>query len=199
MPGKGSRRFHPSSPPQQTEHKWYLGSSNLLPSTRDPINAPGSGWQRDRSRMEKEGEMDGSSKEALMEEAPPRYTASPLLPGIPPQLKSLLMAAVVMVILMVVIVTFLLLGLHITETHAEAVLRMTIHGLDGEGTPQHLSLSKKERTGTFAVWDGLNASAVVVYDYSKVLAPPRLLHHPHGKGQHPGAGHRHRELPAAAG
>ncbi|NXD72314.1 PSPC protein, partial [Eolophus roseicapillus] len=123
------------------------------------------------------GEMDGSSKEALMEEAPPRYTASPRLPCIPPQLKSLLMAAVVMLILMVVIVTFLLLGLHITETHAEEVLRMTIHGLDGEGTPQHLSMSKKERTATFAVRDGLNASAVVVYDYSKLLVGYRSWRH----------------------
>lgn len=49
---------------------------------------------------------------------------------------------------------------------------MTIHGLDGEGTPQHLSMSKKERTGTFAVRDGLNASAMVVYDYSKVRGQP---------------------------
>lgn len=114
---------------------------------------------------------------------------------------------------------------------------MTIHGLDDEGTPQHLSMSKKERTGTFAVRDGLNASGMVVYDYSKVrrqprgrgrgphgaggggrdrteltqvclqtaagrlqvLAPPRLLHHPRGQGQHPGAGHRHRDFPAPAG
>ena len=96
------------------------------------------------------------------------------------------------------------------------VLRMTIHGLDGEGTPQHLSMSKKERTGTFAVRDGLNASVVVVYDYSKVggaapgtggsgdraeltpiclqtaagqlqvLASPRLLRHPRGQGHIPG-------------
>lgn len=49
---------------------------------------------------------------------------------------------------------------------------MTIHGLDGEGTPQQLSMSKKERTGTFATQDGLNASAMVVYDYSKVCGQP---------------------------
>ncbi|XP_075031146.1 surfactant protein C [Calonectris borealis] len=121
--------------------------------------------------------MDGSSKEALMEEAPPRYTASPRLPCIPHQLKSLLIMVVAAVILMVVIVAFLLLGLHITETHAETVLRMTIHGLDGEGTPQHLSMSKKERTGTFAVRDGLNASAMVVYDYSKLLVGYRSWRH----------------------
>ncbi|KAM6395505.1 surfactant protein C [Rhynochetos jubatus] len=116
--------------------------------------------------------MDGSSKEALMEEAPPRYTASPHLPCIPHQLKCLLGVVVAMVVLMVVVVAFLLLGLHITETHAETVLRMTIHGLDGEGTPQHLTMSKKERTGTFAVPDR-NASAVVVYDYGKLLVSYR--------------------------
>lgn len=48
---------------------------------------------------------------------------------------------------------------------------MTIHGLGSEGAPQHLSMSKKERIGTFAVADGLNSSAVVVYDYGKVRAP----------------------------
>ncbi|XP_029891164.1 pulmonary surfactant-associated protein C isoform X2 [Aquila chrysaetos chrysaetos] len=135
MPGRGPRRFHTPSPAllraRQTEHKWHLGSwggPSLLPSTRDPINPPSSGWQRDRSRTVKESEMDDSSKEALMEEAPP-------------------------------------------------VLRMTIHGLDGEGNPQHLSMSKKERTGTFAVRDGLNASAAVVYDYSKLLVGYRSWRH----------------------
>ncbi|NXU21544.1 PSPC protein, partial [Pardalotus punctatus] len=115
------------------------------------------------------GEMDDSSKEALMEEAPPRYTESPRLPCIPHELKSLLLMVVLVVVAVVVVnITFLLLGLHLSESHAETVLRMTIHGLDGEGTPQHLAMSKKERTGTFAVRDGLNASAMVVYDYSKV-------------------------------
>lgn len=45
---------------------------------------------------------------------------------------------------------------------------MTTHGLGGEGPPQRLSMSRRERTGTLAVPDGLNASAMVVYDYSKV-------------------------------
>ncbi|KAM6106754.1 surfactant protein C-like [Pterocles gutturalis] len=121
--------------------------------------------------------MDGSSKEVLMEEAPPKYTESPRLPCIPHQLKCLLMVVLVVVVLVVVIVTFLLMGLHITETHAETVLRMTIHGLEGEGTPQHLAMSQKERTGTFAVRDGLNASAMVVYDYSKLLVGYRSWRH----------------------
>ncbi|NXY51972.1 PSPC protein, partial [Ceuthmochares aereus] len=136
-----------------------------------------SSWQRDRSHTAREGEMDDSSKEALMEEAPPRYTASPSQPCISDQLKSLLIMVVVVVVFMVVIVAFLLLGLYITETHAETVLRMTIHGLDGKGTPQHLSMSKKERIGTFAVRDGLNASAMVVYDYGKLLVGYRTWHH----------------------
>ncbi|NWW38369.1 PSPC protein, partial [Panurus biarmicus] len=124
------------------------------------------------------GEMDDSSKEALMEEAPPRYTESPRLPCIPNELKSLLlMVALVVVALVVVNVTFLLLGLHLSESHAETVLRMTIHGLGGEGTPQQLAMSKKERTGTFAVRDGLNASATVVYDYSKLLVGYRSWRH----------------------
>ncbi|NXY22060.1 PSPC protein, partial [Atrichornis clamosus] len=124
------------------------------------------------------GRMDDSSKEALMEEAPPRYTESPRLPCIPHEVKSLLLMAVLVVVALVVVnVTFLLLGLHLSETHAETVLRMTIHGLDGEGTSQHLSMSKKESTGTFAVRDGLNASAVVVYDYSKLLVGYRSWRH----------------------
>ncbi|XP_021154650.2 pulmonary surfactant-associated protein C [Columba livia] len=121
--------------------------------------------------------MDGSSKEPLLEEAPPSYTASHRLPCIPHQLKCLLIVVVVVVVLVVVIVAFLLLGLHITETHAETVLRMTIHGRDGDGTPQQLSMSKKERTGTFAVRDGLNTSAMVVYDYGKLLVGYRSWRH----------------------
>ncbi|NXO45544.1 PSPC protein, partial [Locustella ochotensis] len=124
------------------------------------------------------GEMEDSSKEALMEEAPPRYSEPPRLPCIPHELKSLLLlAALVVVALVVVNVTFLLLGLHLSETHAETVLRMTVHGLDGEGTPQQLAVSKKERSATFAVREGLNASATVVYDYGKLLVGYRSWPH----------------------
>ncbi|NXH17649.1 PSPC protein, partial [Bucco capensis] len=123
------------------------------------------------------GKMESSSKEPLMEEAPPSYTASSQLPCIPQQLKCFLMGMVLVVTLLVVIVSFLLLGLSISQTHAETVLRMTIHGLDGEGNPQQLSLSKKERTGTFAVRDGLNASALVLYDYNKLLVGYRSWRH----------------------
>ncbi|NXB33422.1 PSPC protein, partial [Eulacestoma nigropectus] len=124
------------------------------------------------------GEMDDSSKEALMEEAPPRYTESPRLPCIPHELRSLLLLVVLLVVALVVVnVTFLLLGQHLSESHAEMVLRMTIHGVDGEGAPQQLAMSKKERTGTFAVRDGPNASATVVYDYGKLLVGYRSWRH----------------------
>ncbi|NXU49842.1 PSPC protein, partial [Turnix velox] len=106
-----------------------------------------------------------------------RYTASPHHPCLPSQLKILLLVATVAITLVVLITSFLLLGLHITETHAETVLRMTIHGVDGDGTPQKLSMSKKERTGTFAVRDGLNTTALVVYDYSKLLVGYRSWSH----------------------
>ncbi|NXE02480.1 PSPC protein, partial [Chaetorhynchus papuensis] len=135
-------------------------------------------WFGPAERTGAHGEMDDSSKEALMEEAPPRYTESPRLPCIPHELKSLLLlVALVVVALVVVNVTFLLLGLHLSESHAETVLRMTIRGLDGEGTPQQLAMSKKGRTGTFAVRDGLNASATVVYDYGELLVGYRSWRH----------------------
>ncbi|XP_059346662.1 pulmonary surfactant-associated protein C [Ammospiza nelsoni] len=122
--------------------------------------------------------MEDSSKEALMEEAPPRYTESPRLPCIPHELKSLLlMVALVVVALVVVNVAFLLLGLHLSESHAETVLRMSIQGLDGEGSPQQLAVSRRERSGTFAVRDGRNGSAAVVYDYSKLLVGYRSWRH----------------------
>lgn len=51
-----------------------------------------------------------------------RYTESPRLPCIPHELKSLLlMVTLVVVALVVVNVTFLLLGLHLSESHAETV------------------------------------------------------------------------------
>ncbi|XP_054150634.1 pulmonary surfactant-associated protein C [Melozone crissalis] len=122
--------------------------------------------------------MEDSSKEALMEEAPPRYTESPRLPCIPHELKSLLlMVALVVVALVVVNITFLLLGLHLSESHAETVLWMSIQGLDGEGSPQQLAVSRGDRSGTFAVRDGHNGSAAVVYDYSKLLVGYRSWCH----------------------
>ncbi|XP_054506503.2 surfactant protein C [Agelaius phoeniceus] len=179
-PRKGPRGF--LSPP------WlFAGSANSTSGTRQlewsqPSPAHPGSYKCPRARAGKgtgaHGEMEDSSKEALMEEAPPRYTESPRLPCIPHELKSLLlMVALVLVALVVVNVTFLLLGLHLSESHAETVLRMSIQGLDGEGSPQKLAVSRRERSGTFAVRDGLNGSAAVVYDYSKLLVGYRSWRH----------------------
>nr|XP_023961389.2 pulmonary surfactant-associated protein C [Chrysemys picta bellii] len=112
--------------------------------------------------------MDVSSKEALIE-APPDYTPVPRIPCLSPHLKRLLIIMVVVVIIVLVVLGFLLMGLHISEKHTETVLRMTIQGLDGEGSLQQLSMSGKERTGTFHIKAGINSSATVVYDYHHLL------------------------------
>ncbi|XP_074838012.1 surfactant protein C [Carettochelys insculpta] len=112
--------------------------------------------------------MEGSSKQALME-APPDYTASPRIPCLPHHLKKLLIIVVVVVIIVLVVLGFLLKGLHMSEKHTETVLRMTIQSLDGEGSPQQLSLSRKERTGIFYIKAGINSSATIVYDYHHLL------------------------------
>uniref|UniRef100_A0A8C3BZK3 Surfactant protein C n=1 Tax=Cairina moschata TaxID=8855 RepID=A0A8C3BZK3_CAIMO len=52
---------------------------------------------------------------------PQEYTASPRLPCVPHQLKSLLTVVAVLVLLVVLVGAFLLLGLRLTETHAETV------------------------------------------------------------------------------
>ncbi|KAJ7305268.1 hypothetical protein JRQ81_011183 [Phrynocephalus forsythii] len=109
-----------------------------------------------------------SSKDVLMNEAPPIYTASPrILPGLP--CKKPLIIVVVVVVIVLIVLGFLLMGLHITQKHTEAVLQMTIQGLDGEGASQHLSMSRKERLATFHVNLDANASATVVYDFNNLL------------------------------
>ncbi|XP_062995331.1 pulmonary surfactant-associated protein C-like [Elgaria multicarinata webbii] len=108
-----------------------------------------------------------SSKDVLMLEAPPDYTASPRLPGLP--CKKLLIVVVVVVVIVVVVLAFGLLGLQSAEKHTETVLQMTIQGVYGEGPPQHLSMSRKERLATFHVNAEVNSSATVVYDYSNLL------------------------------
>ncbi|XP_053126010.1 pulmonary surfactant-associated protein C-like isoform X1 [Hemicordylus capensis] len=111
--------------------------------------------------------MQTSSKEALLAEAPPDYSASPRLPGLP--CKKMLIVVVVVVVIVLVVLGFLLMGLHISEKHTETVLQMTIQGLDGKTSPQHLSMSRKEQVATFQVNGNLNSSATVVYDYSNLL------------------------------
>ncbi|XP_063167197.1 pulmonary surfactant-associated protein C [Candoia aspera] len=117
--------------------------------------------------MEADHKMDSTSKEALMSEAPLDYTESPKHPG--PPCRNLFIVVVVIMGTVLVVLTFLLAGLHITEKHTEAVLKLTIQGLDGKGSPQHLSMSQKERLAIFPIHTKLNSSATVVYDYSNLV------------------------------
>ncbi|XP_060643468.2 surfactant protein C [Anolis sagrei] len=114
--------------------------------------------------MEVYHKMEGGKD---MLERPPVYTASPRLPGLP--CKKPLIIVVVVVVIVLVVLGFLLMGLHITEKHTETVLQMTIQGLDGKGSPQHLSMSRKERLATFHVHGAANASATVVYDFGNLV------------------------------
>ncbi|XP_026570945.1 pulmonary surfactant-associated protein C [Pseudonaja textilis] len=117
--------------------------------------------------MEGDYKMDDSNKLALMSESPPDYTESPKPPDLPwGKLFIMAMAVVGMALLAL---TFLLAGLHITEKHAEAVLQMTIQGLDGKGSSQHLTMSQKEKLAIFPIHMKLNSSATVVYDHSNLV------------------------------
>ncbi|KAM8794538.1 surfactant protein C [Eudromia elegans] len=122
--------------------------------------------------------MDGGSKEALMEEAPPGYSAPRGPPCVPQQLRWLLGAALAAALGTALAASVLLLGLHLAGAHAETVLRMSIEGLRGDGPPRELPVRRTEATGTFAVRDGLNSSAMLVYDYGKLLISYRSWRHP---------------------
>uniref|UniRef100_K7FH50 Surfactant protein C n=1 Tax=Pelodiscus sinensis TaxID=13735 RepID=K7FH50_PELSI len=115
----------------------------------------------------REGDTEGGP------ERPPAGTAMntgcPRVPGFASRLKKLLIVVVVVVVIVVVVLGFLLMGLRLSEKHTETVLRMTIQSLDGEGSPQQLSIRGKEKTGTFYVTAGINSSATVVYDYRHLL------------------------------
>ncbi|XP_070622059.1 surfactant protein C [Erythrolamprus reginae] len=117
--------------------------------------------------MEGDYTMDDSKKLALMSGPPPDYTESPKSPDLP-WWKTFLMAMAVVGITLVVL-TLLLAGVHITEKHTEAVLQMTIQGLDGKGSSQHLALSQKEKLAIFPVHVKVNSSATVVYDYGNLV------------------------------
>ncbi|NXA43924.1 PSPC protein, partial [Eudromia elegans] len=89
-------------------------------------------------------------------------------PCVPQQLRWLLGAALAAALGTALAASVLLLGLHLAGAHAETVLRMSIEGLRGDGPPRELPVRRTEATGTFAVRDGLNSSAMLVYDYGKV-------------------------------
>ncbi|KAF7236732.1 Pulmonary surfactant-associated protein C [Varanus komodoensis] len=110
--------------------------------------------------MEKRSSKDGPMLEAQLD-----YTASPQLPGLP--CKNLLVVVVVVVVVVVIALVYGLIGQRII--HKEAVLHMSIQGLAGEGSPQHLSMSRKEIQVVFHISTEANSSATVVYDYSHLL------------------------------
>ncbi|XP_014435224.3 surfactant protein C-like isoform X1 [Pelodiscus sinensis] len=92
----------------------------------------------------------------------------PKLPGCPVHIKRLLIIVVVIVLIVVVVLGALLLGLHVTQEHTEAVLQMTIEGQEGEGSRLQL-VDWKEEVATFYVDAGTSGPGTVVYDYSNLL------------------------------
>ncbi|XP_041443662.1 surfactant, pulmonary-associated protein C S homeolog isoform X3 [Xenopus laevis] len=112
-------------------------------------------------------DMD-QSKVVLMER-PPVYSELPIpcFGGV----KKLVCVVLVVVVLVLVLVGVLLMGLHMSQKHTETIFQMSLQ----EGTS-----SGTQGTGvaTFHLDTGINSSASVVYDYSKLLiaARPRPGH-----------------------
>ncbi|KAG9488568.1 hypothetical protein GDO78_004880 [Eleutherodactylus coqui] len=103
-------------------------------------------------------------KTALMD-TPPIY--SELLPNSPriPCLggvKKLLCVVLVVVVLVVVLIGVLLMGLHMSQKHTETIFQMSLH----DGADLKL---KSAGVATFHLDTGIDKSASVVYDYSKLL------------------------------
>ncbi|XP_066495732.1 surfactant protein C [Tiliqua scincoides] len=141
---------------------------NELHLTRKPARVQRGTQNQEPGAGEKTNKMESDSKKILLMESPPDYLASsPRLPGLP--CKKLLIGVVVVVVIVLVVLAFGLMGLRITEKHTETVLQMTIQGLDGKGSPQHLSMSQEERLATFQVRVNANSSATVVYDFVNLL------------------------------
>ncbi|XP_053573933.1 pulmonary surfactant-associated protein C [Bombina bombina] len=112
-------------------------------------------------KLAEQRSMD-QSKTVLME-VPPVYSEFPL-PRIPclGGVKKLLCVVLVVVVLVVVLVAVLLMGLHMSQKHTETIFQMSLqegadHGQRGTGV------------ATFHLDTGINTSASVVYDYSKLL------------------------------
>ncbi|KAM9313286.1 surfactant protein C [Gastrophryne carolinensis] len=104
--------------------------------------------------------MDQSK--AVLMDSPPVY--SELLPKIPclGGVKKLLCVVLVVVVLVVVLVIVLLMGLHMSQKHTETIFQMSLH----DGADSKL---KSSGVATFHLDTGINTSASVVYDYSKML------------------------------
>ncbi|KAM8974858.1 surfactant protein C isoform 2-T2 [Pelodytes ibericus] len=102
-------------------------------------------------------------KASLMDR-PPVYSELLPLPSIPclGSFKKLLCVVLVVVVLVVVLLGVLLMGLHMSQKHTETIFQMSLH----DGTDSTL---RKEGVATFHLDTGINSSASVVYDYSKLL------------------------------
>ncbi|XP_044134962.1 pulmonary surfactant-associated protein C [Bufo gargarizans] len=103
------------------------------------------------------------SKTVLMD-TPPVYSELLPMPRIPclGGVKKLLCVVLVVVVLVVVLIAVLLMGLHMSQKHTETIFQMSLH----DGTDAKL---RSSGVATFHLDTGINTSASVVYDYSKLL------------------------------
>ncbi|OCT90140.1 pulmonary surfactant-associated protein C [Xenopus laevis] len=106
------------------------------------------------------------SKAVLMER-PPVYSELPI-PSIPclGGVKKLVCVVLVVVVLVLVLVGVLLMGLHMSQKHTETIFQMSLQ--EGTGSGIHGT-----GAATFHLDTGINSSASVVYDYSKLLIATR--------------------------
>ncbi|XP_068128411.1 surfactant protein C [Hyperolius riggenbachi] len=104
------------------------------------------------------------SKTVLMD-TPPVYSELLPKPKIPclGGLKKLLCVVLVVVVLVIVLLGVLLMGLHLSQKHTETIFEMSLH--DGANS----KLRSSGGVATFHLDTGINTSASVVYDYSKML------------------------------
>ncbi|KAE8619261.1 hypothetical protein XENTR_v10009706 [Xenopus tropicalis] len=109
--------------------------------------------------------MDQSK--AVLMERPPVYSELPI-PSIPclGGVKKLVCVVLVVVVLVLVLVGVLLMGLHMSQKHTETIFQMSLQ--DGSSTGAHGT-----GVATFHLDTGINSSASVVYDYSKLLIGTR--------------------------
>ncbi|XP_072255938.1 surfactant protein C [Pyxicephalus adspersus] len=106
--------------------------------------------------------MDQSK--AVLMDTPPVYSELLFAPKIPclGGLKKLLCVVLVVVVLVVVLLAVLLMGLHMSQKHTETIFQMSLQdGAESKGRPDGVA--------TFHLDTGINTSASVVYDYSKML------------------------------
>ncbi|KAM5172657.1 surfactant protein C [Mantella aurantiaca] len=104
------------------------------------------------------------SKTVLMD-TPPVYSELLPMPKIPclGSLKKLVCVVLVVVVLVVVTIVVLLMGLHMSQKHTETIFQMSLHdGADSQVKPDG-------GVATFHLDTGINTSASVVYDYTKML------------------------------